>query len=278
MPKPATIPGWAAPGGSVVEPLAGKKTTGWAPAEKPPAQNFNWFWNLVSDWIGYLNGLTAEALEWTGAQKYVANALRIAHAAGQLASFYLIPQGPHRFFLCLNVSTAEVTEGADHTLDTFAGTVVDNTRYSLALEFSLESNSPGVGEFKPLIRLWGVGTDGVGYRLFASIFDGPIGTRQDSPLIAVRAFALCSGAGGLIAGADFGIASNTRVAAGTYDVATKWANGALTGAVFAQPYSQTAPGYTATALKTGTNVYRVQTYDATDTLADCPFSFAILGG
>jgi hypothetical protein len=38
----------------IVAPSTGFKATGWAAAAKPPARYFNWFFNLVSQWMRFL--------------------------------------------------------------------------------------------------------------------------------------------------------------------------------------------------------------------------------
>jgi hypothetical protein len=38
---------------NIVEPPDGKKDAGWAPVEKPPAQYFNWLFNLLSQWVNF---------------------------------------------------------------------------------------------------------------------------------------------------------------------------------------------------------------------------------
>lgn len=58
------MPEWATDGTNITEPPAGVKTTGWVPGQKPPAQFFNWFQNLVYRWIAFFaffNGM----LLWT---------------------------------------------------------------------------------------------------------------------------------------------------------------------------------------------------------------------
>lgn len=68
MAKPATTPRWADVGGAIVEPAAGKKDIGWI-AEKPPHQTFNWWQNLVYQWIKWIDDgiLTGISLALTGA-------------------------------------------------------------------------------------------------------------------------------------------------------------------------------------------------------------------
>lgn len=57
MPQPSSFPEWAsAPSAEIVEPDAAKKASGWAAAEPPPHQWFNWFMNLVYAWIVWLAG------------------------------------------------------------------------------------------------------------------------------------------------------------------------------------------------------------------------------
>lgn len=56
MAKPTTKPGWDPSDPlDIVAPSGSKKTTGWQPEEKPPAENFNWFWQLVSEWIDWFD-------------------------------------------------------------------------------------------------------------------------------------------------------------------------------------------------------------------------------
>lgn len=71
MPQPAGAPDWNNAG---VEPLAGKKTTGWLTDEAPPAASFNWFWTNVSAWITYLKNLAGETFTWTAAHIFSAAA------------------------------------------------------------------------------------------------------------------------------------------------------------------------------------------------------------
>lgn len=53
--KPSSLPRWADVGGAIVEPPDGKKDVGWVTGEKPPAQYFNWWKNLVYQWTDYLD-------------------------------------------------------------------------------------------------------------------------------------------------------------------------------------------------------------------------------
>ncbi|MFH1429429.1 MAG: hypothetical protein ABIH39_06765 [Candidatus Margulisiibacteriota bacterium] len=54
MSKPTSRPEWS--DNNAIAPSTSKQTTGWASGEKPPFQFFNWFWNIVSQWIKYLAG------------------------------------------------------------------------------------------------------------------------------------------------------------------------------------------------------------------------------
>ena len=58
--KPSSLPRWAetaggTPSAAITEPSSGQKDTGWAVAQKPPAQFFNWLLHLIYKWIEYLN-------------------------------------------------------------------------------------------------------------------------------------------------------------------------------------------------------------------------------
>lgn len=53
--KPSNSIDWTSTtAGSVTEPAGADKTAGFAVGSKPPAQWFNWFWKLVTDWVKYL--------------------------------------------------------------------------------------------------------------------------------------------------------------------------------------------------------------------------------
>jgi hypothetical protein len=59
VPKPSSIPEWASSPsdpGDIVEPSGAKKQDGWNASERPPAQYFNWWQNLVYQWVDYLDG------------------------------------------------------------------------------------------------------------------------------------------------------------------------------------------------------------------------------
>jgi len=58
MAKPAAPSEWAsgAAPADVVEPAAGKQASGWT-TEMPPHSYFNWFWQLVTLWIIWLDSV-----------------------------------------------------------------------------------------------------------------------------------------------------------------------------------------------------------------------------
>lgn len=52
MAKPSTTPRWATDGGApITEPVAGRKDSGWAVADRPAAQHVNWLFNLIYLWL-----------------------------------------------------------------------------------------------------------------------------------------------------------------------------------------------------------------------------------
>jgi len=52
--KPTEKPAWTSTTvGSIIAPDPAKKIFGWT-TEKPPFQNFNWFWTLMSKWVDYV--------------------------------------------------------------------------------------------------------------------------------------------------------------------------------------------------------------------------------
>lgn len=59
--KPTEKPAWTSTTvGSILAPDPAKKIFGWT-TEKPPFQNFNWFWTLMSKWVDYVDVLHNDA-------------------------------------------------------------------------------------------------------------------------------------------------------------------------------------------------------------------------
>ena len=56
---PSAVPTWATDAGTTVEPTSGKKAAGWVVEERPPARWFNWWMNLVYQWIYYYGSKNA---------------------------------------------------------------------------------------------------------------------------------------------------------------------------------------------------------------------------
>jgi hypothetical protein len=72
MAKPSILPRWgdtAAPA-DVVAPNSSKQGSGWSNGELPPHTYFNWWQNLVYQWIQWLNGLLDTANAWTARQTF----------------------------------------------------------------------------------------------------------------------------------------------------------------------------------------------------------------
>ena len=69
MPKPTKLPRWATTG-SVTEPTEAKKDSGWLAAEKPPAQFFNWLFNIINQWCVYLDAFESEVHTFSARQEF----------------------------------------------------------------------------------------------------------------------------------------------------------------------------------------------------------------
>ncbi|RKI39183.1 hypothetical protein D7Y27_22500 [Corallococcus sp. AB004] len=108
LPKPSKVPRWATTAPTVeqlsqqgiVEPNEGKKDTGWLLGDRPPAQHFNWFWNLVGRWLAYLDDFPNQEVTWRGKQSFGAavdfvagNAVRFLEGASFLKSLALSAAG-----------------------------------------------------------------------------------------------------------------------------------------------------------------------------------------
>jgi len=73
--KPTNLAEWATGAAPIVEPTLPQKQAGWTPAFKPPAQWFNWWWNLVHLWIVWLDAFESEVHTWTAAQTFSARVI-----------------------------------------------------------------------------------------------------------------------------------------------------------------------------------------------------------
>ena len=69
--KPTKLPRWASgTTAQITEPNEGKKDLGHVVAEHPPAQYFNWLFNLIYGWLSWLNNFEAVAHTWTALQTF----------------------------------------------------------------------------------------------------------------------------------------------------------------------------------------------------------------
>ena len=60
--RPISYPEWVDSGPLVVQPAANLAATGWAPGIAPDAQNVNWLFGNIDDWIKYLDQITNTSL------------------------------------------------------------------------------------------------------------------------------------------------------------------------------------------------------------------------
>ncbi len=70
MAKPSQLPQWgdgAAPA-DIVDPGSAKRALGWSTSERPPHTYFNWWMNLVFQWIQWLDGFLGVVHTWTARQ------------------------------------------------------------------------------------------------------------------------------------------------------------------------------------------------------------------
>ena len=60
MAKPVKKPSWmtGVSGPTVVEPTGGKKAAGWQVDERPPREYMNWLFQILSDWIDYIDSIS----------------------------------------------------------------------------------------------------------------------------------------------------------------------------------------------------------------------------
>lgn len=81
MPRPSTYIGWIPNNDAtlITAPSVGKLASGWAPGEKPASQFFNWFFNLVSQWINFAGPMAPDVI--VGAESYCTHATLAAAVA-----------------------------------------------------------------------------------------------------------------------------------------------------------------------------------------------------
>src|SRR5258708_3252364 len=73
MPKPSTIPLWATSATGIANtttPPAQQQLDGWAVAQPPPSQYFNWIQNLLGAWMQWLNDFENTIHTWTAQQTF----------------------------------------------------------------------------------------------------------------------------------------------------------------------------------------------------------------
>ena len=74
--RPSTLPTWATDVGAVIaDPGSTKQATGWVSPEKPSDGNFNWWMNLVGQWItNFVQGDGSTPVNRTTGTTYTATA------------------------------------------------------------------------------------------------------------------------------------------------------------------------------------------------------------
>lgn len=72
MVKPTNLAEWGTGTAPIVEPTLPQKQAGFAVSDRPPAQWFNWFWNLVHLWIVWLDAFESTAHTWSAFQTFSA--------------------------------------------------------------------------------------------------------------------------------------------------------------------------------------------------------------
>lgn len=60
--RPSELPRWADVSGDIVDPANGKKDVGWVDDEEPANEYFNWYQNLVYQWMQYINYRSTKTL------------------------------------------------------------------------------------------------------------------------------------------------------------------------------------------------------------------------
>jgi hypothetical protein len=88
--KPGTLPRWADVSLDLVEPSSGKQDQGFIGGEQPPAQYFNWLFNLIYQWMQYLNApddLIIGAAKLATEANAVAARITVAPAAEATAQY-----------------------------------------------------------------------------------------------------------------------------------------------------------------------------------------------
>ena len=70
MVKPTNLAEWGTGAAPIVEPSTPQKQAGFAVSDRPPAQWFNWFWNLVHLWIVWLDSFESTAHAWSAFQTF----------------------------------------------------------------------------------------------------------------------------------------------------------------------------------------------------------------
>jgi len=89
--KPTNLAEWATGAAPIVEPTTPQKQAGWPVDFKPPAQWFNWWMELVHQWMVWLDAFESEAHTWSAIQTF-GNAATFNAAINANATVYLNDQ------------------------------------------------------------------------------------------------------------------------------------------------------------------------------------------
>lgn len=149
MARPASLPRWATSGATITAPSSGKQDTGWTGLEKPSEGVFNWFWNLVYQWLLYLSAAaTPTYVNRTTGTSYTANAFELVTLSlASPAPFSLaLPNGAAQDFVTFKDITGDLAKNPLTVTVTGGGTIEGQSALFATLarcELTFTCTSPG---------------------------------------------------------------------------------------------------------------------------------------
>ncbi len=153
--KPTNTIDWDAPVAKVSEPSSGEKANGWDISQKPPAFQYNWFWNLITDWNQFIKqniGCYSKVLSLSANHTLtdIDNVGTVLYTTGSSNYILTLPESSLNTNRILIVKKIDTSEGIISILPNGTDTINSENNYLISSKIGIILISDGVSNWELL--------------------------------------------------------------------------------------------------------------------------------